>query len=117
MNKSYHHLLKQAYNSFNKRDIDAVLLLMDEHVEWPNGWEGGYVYGHDEVRHYWTRQWKEINPTVTPVSFTERENGQVEILVHQLVKDLQGNVLLDGRVKHIYTLENGKIKRMEIEKQ
>ena len=108
-------LLKQAYAAFNARDIDAVLSLMHPDVHWPNGWEGGYVNGHEEVRDYWTRQWQAIDPEVTPVGFTERPNGELEVQVHQLVKDLQGTVLLDGMVKHVYTLEEGKIKSMGIE--
>jgi hypothetical protein len=27
------------------RDIDAALAGMTEDVDWPNGWEGGYVKG------------------------------------------------------------------------
>ena len=65
-------------------------------LHWPNGWEGGYVNGHDEVRNYWTRQWKELNPKVEPVKFSEKPGGQLEVEVHQLVKDLQGNILFDG---------------------
>lgn len=108
-------LIKQAYAAFNARDIDAVLSLMHRDVHWPNGWEGGYVHGHEEVRAYWTRQWKAIDPEVQPVGFIERPTGEVEVEVHQLVKDLQGTVLVDGMVKHVYTLEQGKIKSMEIE--
>ena len=50
-------LLRRAYAAFNARDIDAVLSMMHPNVEWPNAMEGGYVYGHDGVREYWTRQW------------------------------------------------------------
>jgi hypothetical protein len=109
-------IITQAYAAFNSRNIDAVLLHLYADVHWPNGWEGGYVSGHDAVRDYWTRQWKEINPTVKPLSFKERPNGTIEVTVHQVVKDLDGKLLHDGFVKHIYTLVNGKIKSMEIEK-
>jgi ketosteroid isomerase-like protein len=109
-------LIKQAYVAFNKRDINAVLSLMHPDVHWPNGWEGGYVDGHEEVRAYWTRQWKELDPEVNPVAFKERPNGALEVEVHQVVKDLKGTLLVDGMVKHIYTLDQGKIKSMEIEK-
>jgi hypothetical protein len=109
-------LIKKAYAAFNARDIDTVLLVLHPDVHWPNGWEGGYVNGHDEVRNYWTRQWKEVDPTVEPVGFKERPDGQIEVEVHQIAKDLQGNVLFDGEVKHIYSIENGLIKNMEIEK-
>lgn len=63
-------LLEQLYERFNARDIDAVLAHFARDVEWPNGWEGGYVRGHDEVRDYWTRQWAELDATVTPQGFS-----------------------------------------------
>ena len=115
MEQKYQDLLEQAYNAFNARDVDVMLLLMDKDVQWPNGWEGGYVQGHDEVRDYWTRQWKEINPVVKPVSFKENPDGQIEVQVHQIVKDLSGNILFDGIVNHIYTFNKEKVKRMEIQ--
>ncbi len=107
-------LLSNAYDAFNRRDIDEVLATMDENVHWPNGWEGGYVHGYDGVRDYWTRQWAALNPKVVPVSFKEMEDGRIETLVQQTVKDLQDNIVFDGTVKHIYTISNGLITQMEI---
>ena len=112
---SNHDLIRSAYAAFNERDIDAVLLFMDANVHWPNGWEGGYVEGHHEVRDYWTRQWKELDPHVLPVSFKERPDGRLEVEVQQTVKDIQGKLLFQGKVKHVYTIENNLIKGMEIE--
>lgn len=109
-------LITKTYLAFNARDIDTVFLVLHPLVRWPNGWEGGYINGHDEVRNYWTRQWKEIDPRVEPVSFKERLGGQIEVEVHQIAKNLQGNVLFDGMVRHIYTIDNGLIINMEIEK-
>lgn len=114
MTKRNELLIYKAYEAFNARDIDGVLHLMDPGVRWPNGWEGGYVNGHNEVRDYWTRQWNELNPTVTPVSLTEKDDGRLEADVHQVVKDKQGNLLFDGNVKHIYSFANGLITEMEI---
>jgi ketosteroid isomerase-like protein len=108
-------LIKNAYAAFNARDIDAILLVMHPQVKWPKAWEGGYAHGHDEVRAYWERQWKEIDPRVTPVGFSERENGTVEVLVDQLVKDVAGNVLFDGKVKHVYVIHDGLIQQMDVE--
>jgi len=111
---AYHDLIHEAYAAFNARDVDKVLSAMQPDVRWSNGWEGGYVNGHAEVRNYWTRQWKELDPNVRPVGFREREDGSLEVEVHQIVKDLSGNTLFDGVVKHIYTFENGLIKSMEM---
>jgi hypothetical protein len=109
-------MVKKAYADFNDRKISEVLSAMHPCVQWSNGWEGGYVTGHNEVADYWTRQWKEIDPYVEPLDFEERENGILEVTVHQIVKDLQGNVIFDGHVKHIYTIDDGLIKKMDIEK-
>jgi hypothetical protein len=116
MATSYQDLIKKAYSAFNRRDIDAVLTTFHPEVQWANGWEGGYVNGYDEVRDYWTRQWKEIDPNVEPTGFKEREDGKLEVEVHQLAKDMQGNVLFDGMVKHIYTFRDDLIASMDIEK-
>ncbi|MGZ3872528.1 MAG: nuclear transport factor 2 family protein [Mucilaginibacter sp.] len=108
-------LIKYAYATFNARDIDAILKVMHPQVKWPKAWEGDYANGHDEVRAYWERQWKEIDPRVSPVGFRERENGTLEVEVDQLVKDLDGNILFDGKVKHIYVISDGLLKQMDIE--
>ncbi len=112
--KDYKKLLEKAYDGFNARDIDAVLSLMNENVQWPNGWEGGDVQGQEEVRAYWTRQWKEINPSVTPVGFSEISPTQLAVQVHQIVKDYEDHLLSEGLVTHLYTFENGKVQRMQI---
>ena len=107
-------LIIKAYESFNARKIEDVLDLMSPDVKWPNGWEGGYLYGREAVKDYWVRQWKELEPNVTPVSINEIGEGEYEVEVQQLVKDLNGNVIADGLVKHFYFFENGLIAKMEI---
>jgi nuclear transport factor 2 (NTF2) superfamily protein len=111
---SVQSLILKAYDAFNRRDIDTVLSLMHPDVHWPNGWEGGYVEGHEQVRDYWTRQWKELDPHVLPVSFTITPENRVETAVHQIVKDKQGKLLADSIVTHIYSFEDELIKSMEI---
>jgi ketosteroid isomerase-like protein len=114
--ESAKELLKKAYAYFNARNIDAILALMKPDVVWANGMDGGYVYGHDGVREYWTRQWEMIDPHVEPVSFEADDNESLVVNVYQVVHDLNKNLLVDQMVKHVYTIEDGFIKRMEIEK-
>ena len=111
----YQPILRQLYHDFNARHVDAVLAHMHTDVQWPKAFEGGYVSGHDEIRTYWTRQWTEINPIVEPTGFNQRLDGTVEVTVHQIVKDLQGELLFDGTVKHIYTVQDDLLRRMDIE--
>jgi ketosteroid isomerase-like protein len=106
--------LREVYAAFNARDIDAVLGKLHPDVDWPNGWEGGRVHGHAEVRNYWTRQWAAVDSSVEPVGFTETPDGRVAVEVHQLVKDLEGKVLSEDTVTHMYTFDNGLVTRMDI---
>jgi hypothetical protein len=109
-------LLIGTYRAFNARDIDTVLEAMHPDVNWPNGWEGGRVLGHQGVRDYWTRQWAEIDPRVEPVGFPTDEQGHIIVKVHQVVRDLEGKVIAEGMVEHIYLIEGALIKSMKIKK-
>lgn len=115
MANQFEDTIKKAYSAFNQRQIDHALSTMKSDVQWSKAWEGGYISGHDEIKAYWTRQWTEINPKVEPVGFTERSNGSLEVKVHQLVKDLEGGLLFEGTVKHVYTFQDGLIQTMDIE--
>lgn len=107
--------LRSMYAAFNARDIDAVLAAMTEDVDWPNAWEGGRVRGQEAVRAYWTRQWAEIDPRVDPISIAARPNGAVAVDVQQVVRSLDGELLSDGRVVHVYALRDGLVARMDVE--
>ena len=107
-------LLTEAYRAFNARDIDAALATFHADVDWPNALEGGRAHGHQGVRDYWTKQWTMIDPHVDPVSFHSGERNQTTVLVHQVVRGLEGSVLVDRMVQHQFWMENGLIRRMEI---
>ena len=65
-------LIARAYSAFNHRDIDGALALMSENVSWPKASEGGRVVGKEEIRAYWTRQWKEFDPHVEPLEVIDQ---------------------------------------------
>lgn len=115
MENQIHHLIERAYLAFNSRDIDTALSTFHPNVQWPKAFEGGYVDGHNEIREYWTRQWTEINGIVEPINIVKRENQSYEVTVHQLVKDLEGKILFDGEIKHIFTVQDDLLVRMDIE--
>jgi hypothetical protein len=107
-------LIEHAYSAFNNRDIDAALTLMTEDVSWPKASEGGKVVGKEGIRAYWTRQWGEFDPHVEPITVTEEDGGKVRVRVHQLVKSLQGDVLSDSEVLHVFTVNTGLIAAMDL---
>jgi hypothetical protein len=107
-------LIEQAYSAFNKRDTDGALALMTEDVSWPKASEGGKIVGKQEVRAYWTRQWAEFDPHVEPLAITEEEGGRTRVRVHQVVKNLEGRVLSDSEVLHVFTVKRGLIAAMDL---
>ena len=111
---SNQELLQKVYEAFNQRDLDLATSVMHPEVDWPNGWEGGRVHGRDGVREYWTRQWAAIDPSVEIVGSETDETGRIVLQVHQVVRDLEGKVLMDGVVEHVYRIEDGLVRSMDI---
>jgi hypothetical protein len=112
--ESAHDLLAVVYAAFNRRDIDAVFVSMHPDVDWPNGMTGGRVHGQENVRAYWTYQWSQVNPHVEPVSIHDEAVGKTVVDVHQVVRDLTGNILIDQMVQHVYSIQEDLIVRMDI---
>jgi len=107
--------IRQLYDQFNARNSAAIMHALHDHVDWPNGWEGGRVAGKSAVEDYWKRQWLAIDPAVKPTAFEELPDGRLRVTVHQLVKDKEGKVLDDRHVGHTYTFLDDKVSRMDIE--
>jgi SnoaL-like domain len=111
---SNQQFLQDLYNAFNKREIETIISVMNPDVKWANGLEGGFVYGRDAVREYWTNQFKGIQAELETLKFETDENNRNIVTVHQIIKDLQGNLLADATVQQIFTIEDGLISLYEI---
>ena len=107
-------MIQQAYSAFNQRNIDNALALMTQDVSWPRASEGGKVIGKDEIRAYWLRQWSEFDPHVEPLALTDQGEGRIRVRVRQLVKSLQGEILSDSEVVHVFTVRSGLIAAMDL---
>ena len=112
---NYERELTALYVAFNAREVDQLLDAMTDDVDWPNAREGGRLHGKEAIRDYWTRQWSEIDPTVEPVSFTRRPDGCIAVDVQQVVRALDGSLVSEARVVHVYTLHGGLVAGMEVE--
>ena len=53
---------------------------------------------------------------LNPFSIICEEDGRINVTVHQVVHDIEGNLLVDQIIHHVYTFEDGLIKAMEIQK-
>jgi limonene-1,2-epoxide hydrolase len=93
---------------------NRVISVMSPDVTWANGVEGGFVHGRDAVREYWTKQYQVIQVQLETLKFETDEHDRNIVTVHQIVKDLQGNLLVDMTVQQIFTIEKGSIVLYEI---
>jgi len=51
---------------------------------------------------------------VDPVAFARDFQGEVVVEVHQVVRDLNGNLLTDKTVGHVFRIDDGLIRRVDI---
>jgi ketosteroid isomerase-like protein len=114
MGHDHEALLRDVYAAFNARDVEAVLDTLHPDVDWPNAFEGGRVVGRAGVRDYWRRQFTQIDPRVEPRGFADAGDGRVAVTVHQLVRALDGTVLADRDITHVYSFRDGLIVRMDV---
>lgn len=83
-------------------------------VSWPKASEGGEIVGKEEIRAYWTPQWAKFDPPVELLAISKEDGGRTRVRVHQVVKSLEGNVLSDSEVFHVYTVKRGLIAAMNL---
>jgi hypothetical protein len=108
-------VIHRIYNCFNVRDMEAVFALLTDDVAWANGMEGTHVHGKDAIRDYWTHQWSVIDPHVEPLKIAKAADGSLVVEVHQVVKNLEGQTLIDETVKHAFRLDGGRVQRFDIQ--
>lgn len=106
--------LQKLYAAFNNREIETIISVMHPNVKWANGVDGGFVYGRDAVREYWINQFKVIQVQIETLKFEMDENNRNIVTVHQIVRDLQRNLLVDTTIEQIFTIEYSLISLYEI---
>lgn len=114
MMTSNQQFLQNLYDAFNQGEIETIISVMHPNVKWANGVAGGFVYGRDAVREYWTQQYQVIQVQLEPLKFETDETDRTVVTVHQMVRDLQGNLLADTTIQQMFTIENGLISLYEI---
>lgn len=55
-----------------------------------------------------------MNPGTAAGKFAKGPGGQVIVEVHQVVRNLNGNLLADKMVGHLFRIEHGLVKRFDI---
>ena len=55
-----------------------------------------------------------MGPAIEGVFHRWESRVLLEVRVHQLVKNLQGDVLSDSEVRHVFSIKDGLIKSMDL---
>ncbi|WP_165188039.1 nuclear transport factor 2 family protein [Caulobacter soli] len=110
-----HALLTKVYDAYNRRDFAAFSALLTPDIDWPDLIEHGRLIGREAVGAYWARNDKSITIDVAVVSITVLPDGRVAADVNQIVRNLSGQVWSDSCVRHVFTLRDGLVARLDVE--
>ncbi|MDP9828199.1 nuclear transport factor 2 family protein [Kineosporia succinea] len=110
-------LLIDAYRCFNGRDVEGLLSMMTDDVEWPDVPNQDVLRSKNEIREYWRGQFAVSDPQAVPTDFEpgRGEDDLVAVVEHE-VRDLSGGVLVQRReTRHRYFFRDGLVRRMVVE--
>ena len=88
---------------------------MGEDVDWPDG-AGGRLHGRDALRAYWTEQWTRTRTHDEVLGFEDVGDGRTVVRLHQVVRAPGGAVLSTGDFAYRFGVEDGLIRRLDIER-
>ena len=110
-------LLIDAYRRFNGRDVEGLLSMMTDDVEWPDVLNQKVLRSKDAIREYWLGQFAVGDPQVVPMDFEPGTvDDEIVAVVEQEVRGLGGDVLVERReVRHRYWFRDGLVRRMVVE--
>ncbi len=105
--------LLAAYAAYNRQDGAALLALVSEDVDWPDG--SARLHGKAELRAYWTRQWAMTRTHDEPVEITDLSPDRSVVRIRQVVRALDGTKISEGSFDHLCRFQGGLIERMDIQ--
>jgi ketosteroid isomerase-like protein len=112
--------LRTAYEGFGRRDLDAVLSVMDPDIEWDATdalAHTGVYQGHDGVREYiesLSEAWQEFH--LNPEQFTESGDGAHVMVLGNVKGVLAANGQdVEARFAHVLQLDDdGRVSRLKV---
>jgi ketosteroid isomerase-like protein len=111
--------LRTAYEGFGRRDIQAVLSVMDPDIEWDATdalAHTGLYQGHEGVTEYidsLAGVWEEF--TLNPEQFTESGDGAHVMVLGTVTGRLAATGQdVDARFAHVLQLDDGRVMRLKV---
>jgi len=102
-----------AYKSYNERDLEALLPLMCEDVNWANPLTGDRIRGREEMRKIWELQWTSLSVQTEPIRIYEESDGKTVVVVREILHEAGGRLLMDQEMEHVFTWRDGRVARMD----
>jgi hypothetical protein len=104
--------LEAADRCLNAREIDALLSMMSDAIEWPDLANNAVLSDKASIHRYWTAQFEVADPSVQPSAF-EHVADDVVVSVRQHVNGVRGEVIVPPAVVfHRYSSSRELISRM-----
>jgi hypothetical protein len=111
--------LRTAYDGFGRRDIQAVLSVMDPDIEWDATdalAHTGMYHGHEGVTEYITSLagvWEEFH--LNPEQITESgDQAHVMVLGNVRGRLAANSQDIEARFAHVLQLEDGRVTRLKV---
>lgn len=111
--------LRHAYEGFGRRDIDAVVSVLTEDIEWDASdalAHTGVFHGHDGVREYigsLAGVWEEFH--LIPEVFTESSAGDNVMVLGAVTGRLAASHQeVEARFAHVLQIEGGQVTRLKV---
>jgi hypothetical protein len=108
-------LLAPFYDAYNRRDIAALAPMMTADVDWPDQSEGGRLIGPAAMAAYWARNDLSIQVELAPYAFSVAPDGRPVVDLVLNIQNRRGQLWSESTVRHLFTLRQGLIARMDIE--
>ncbi|HML01579.1 MAG TPA: nuclear transport factor 2 family protein [Acidimicrobiales bacterium] len=110
-------LVRSGYDRFNEQDLDRLLALFTDDIEWPDVMNGGVLHGISEVREYFERIFAITTLHVTVGDVVEIGDAVVAATYQQFY-DLDGKALGEPRmVVNRFSFRGDLVGRMELTSQ
>jgi ketosteroid isomerase-like protein len=111
-------IVRSAYEAFAREDVDGILPLFDEHIEWRNpedSSDAGVWHGHEGVRD-WFAQVREVlgEMRIVPEEFVELPDGRVLVRVCVGFRAPQSGVEMEYPQANLITLRDGLCTRFQM---
>ncbi len=105
-------LLREAYAAYNTQDVDRLLAVLSDNVDWPEG--SNRLHGKAAVRAYWLDQWSRIRTHDELGEFTQLSGDRTAVRIAQVVRALDGSVVSRGTFTHVHRIRDAHIARLDI---